>query len=169
MIRIINKFRLVVCLSIINVLAPTRFYKLKSLLLKGIGIKCGTNVRIGGKLHILSNNITFGSNIWIGDNCRIYNSPPSKVIIESNVDIAPNCTICTGTHEIGDENQRAGLGKLGNIVIGKGTWIAINSVIIAGVSIGKGNILAAGSVVTRDSSNNVMLGGVPAKKIKDLK
>ncbi|MGE2624810.1 transferase, partial [Escherichia coli] len=71
---------------------------------------------------MLSNNCVIGNNVWLGDNIKIYNSDPSRVEIGDNVDIAPNCTLCTGTHDIGTIEQRAGEGRLGNIVINSGTW-----------------------------------------------
>ncbi|HFK1762452.1 hypothetical protein AT258_23470 [Bacillus wiedmannii] len=166
--RLLNKFRLVFFLWLINLMSVTRLYKTKRFLLCMAGIKCGQNVRIGGKIFMLSNNCVIGNNVWLGDNIKIYNSDPSRVEIGDNVDIAPNCTLCTGTHDIGTIEQRAGEGRLGNIVINSGTWLGINSVIIAGVTLGTGNVIAAGSVVIKNTKNNVLMGGVPARVLKKL-
>lgn len=54
------------------------------------------------------------------------------------------------------------------INVGEGTWIGGRSTILPGVNIGKGCIIAAGSVATKDVPDNTMVGGVPAKQIKNL-
>ena len=52
-------------------------------------------------------------------------------------------------------------------IIGKDCWIGAHSIIMTGVRIGDGTIVAAGSVVTKDIPEFCIYGGVPAKKIKD--
>jgi acetyltransferase-like isoleucine patch superfamily enzyme len=54
------------------------------------------------------------------------------------------------------------------IIIGDDVWIGMNSIILRGVSIGSGSIVAAGSVVTKDVPSNVVVGGNPARIIKDI-
>ncbi|WP_198589598.1 hypothetical protein [Shewanella sp. 10N.286.51.B7] len=54
----------------------------------------------------------------------------------------------------------------GPIKIGFGTWVAAHSVIAANVTVGKGNLVAANSVVTKSTPNNSVQAGVPAKHIK---
>lgn len=55
----------------------------------------------------------------------------------------------------------------GNVTIGNDVWIALNTLILSGVSIGDGAIIAANSVVTKDVEPYAIVGGNPAKKIKD--
>ena len=55
-----------------------------------------------------------------------------------------------------------------NIKLGKNVWIGAHATILPGVTIGDNAIIAAGAVVTKDVENNVVVGGVPAKKIKDI-
>ena len=54
------------------------------------------------------------------------------------------------------------------IVLGKNVWIGSNSTILQGVTIGDGAIIAAGSVVTKDVAANTIVGGVPARFIRDI-
>jgi acetyltransferase-like isoleucine patch superfamily enzyme len=54
------------------------------------------------------------------------------------------------------------------IVIGNNVWIGCNSVILKGVTVGEGAVIAAGSVVTKDVLTNTIVGGVPARLIKQI-
>jgi acetyltransferase-like isoleucine patch superfamily enzyme len=53
------------------------------------------------------------------------------------------------------------------VIIEDDCWVGANSIILPGVTIGQGSIIAAGSVVTKDVEAFSIVGGVPAKKIKD--
>jgi len=167
----LKKLKLLLSLYIINKLSFCRLFELKRRLLIFSGIECGENISISGKIFILSTNLKIGNNVWIGDSLRIYNSSPSFVTIEDNVDIAPCCKICTGTHEIGLKDRRAGKGYLANITIGTGSWIGINSTIIAGVKIASNTIVGAGSVVVKNVPSDTLVAGIPAvvkKKLADI-
>ena len=52
------------------------------------------------------------------------------------------------------------------VVIGDHVWVGMNAVILKGVTVGEGSIIAAGSVVNKDVPAHCMVGGVPAKVIK---
>ncbi|QHN17479.1 hypothetical protein GII30_11080 [Gordonia amarae] len=54
------------------------------------------------------------------------------------------------------------------VVIGPRVWVGANSTIVPGVRIGEGAIVAAGSVVTKDVAPNTIVGGVPAKPIREI-
>ena len=56
----------------------------------------------------------------------------------------------------------------GKITVGENVWIGANATILAGVTIGDGAIIAAGAVVTKDVQPNTIVGGVPAKYLKDV-
>ena len=76
--------------------------------------------------------------------------------------------MCCVSHEIGREELRAGNAKSGDIIIEDGSWIGIGAIILPGVTIGKGSIIAAGSVVKENVEPNSLVGGVPAKLIRYL-
>jgi acetyltransferase-like isoleucine patch superfamily enzyme len=67
-----------------------------------------------------------------------------------------------------DPTKRLQTGEIGKINIGKNVWIGNNVVILKNVDIGDNSIIAAGAVVTGKFPPNVIIGGVPAKIIKNL-
>lgn len=136
--------------------------------------KCGRNVNIG-----MNSDITY-CNTYIGDNSSIgggalFLSTRAKIIIESNVMIGPHVTIISGNHrtdiigrnmiDIKDNEKKIDDDK--DIIIKNDVWIGAKSIILKGVTIGEGSIIAAGSIVTKNVDSYSIYAGVPAKKIKN--
>lgn len=84
--------------------------------------------------------------------------------------IAPNVTILTTSHTIGDSDRRAGNEFVClPVTIGRGCWIGANVLILPGCSIANGCVIAAGAVVTKNCSEpNMLYAGATAKPIRDL-
>ncbi len=80
--------------------------------------------------------------------------------------IGHNVVLATLNHEVAPEKR--GTMHPAPIVIGKNVWIGSNATLLPGVSIGDGAIIAAGAVVTMDVPVNTVVGGVPAKLIKEI-
>lgn len=70
----------------------------------------------------------------------------NNIIIGENCNIAMNVHFINGTHKIVDENRTAGKGITGEIIIGSGSWIGADTIIMPGVTIGKGVIVGAGAL-----------------------
>ena len=85
-----------------------------------------------------------------------------------NVWIAPNTLITTINHPISPKGRRQHLGISKPVKIGNDVWIGGNATILPGVTIGNNVIVAAGAVVTHDVPDNVIVGGVPAKVIREI-
>jgi len=92
----------------------------------------------------------------------------NKITIGSRVAIGPNTSFITSTHDIGDSLSRAAKLKTAPIVLEDGVWIGAGATILPGVTVGRGAIVAAGAVVTRDVPPNTLVGGVPARHIRNL-
>ncbi|WP_142135158.1 acyltransferase [Arthrobacter sp. SLBN-83] len=90
------------------------------------------------------------------------------VHIERSVSIGPEVYIGTSTHAIGPSYERAGVPSALPVRIGAGTWIGARAVILPGVTIGAGCVIAAGAVVPRDCEPNSLYAGVPARRIRAL-
>lgn len=106
-----------------------------------------------GKVQIGSNLfVNFCTNILIRDTLII----GDDVVISSNVLIRDN-----------DAHQINGTINHSPITIWNHVWIGSNAIILKGVTIGDGAIIAAGSIVTKDVPSNTLVGGNPAKIIKE--
>lgn len=131
-------------------------------------IKYGKNVHCKWDVVIHSPNkdITIGSNVGINKRCVII----SDLNIGSDVLIAPHCAFLNrGEHSydlIGCSVFDAPRNRSEKIYIGNDVWIGYGSIILGGVSIGNGAIIAAGSVVIDDVPEFSIFAGNPAREIK---
>lgn len=113
-----------------------------------------------------------GLNIEVGDeflaNYNVTILDIAKVTMGDNVWIGPGALICTVNHPLDLAGRRQHLGIAKPIRIGNDVWIGGSATVLPGVTIGNNVIIAAGAVVTKDVPDNTLVGGVPARKIKDL-
>lgn len=108
--------------------------------------------------------VTIGDRVFI--NRDAYIRP--KTTIGSRVAIGPFVRIVSDSHDLGPTYKRAGKSRFDPITIGDGTWIGAAVTILGGVTIGEGCVIAAGAVVVSDVPDNTLIGGVPARHIRDL-
>lgn len=135
----------------------------------------GDNVTIGKFAMVRPTNQyggMVGEGLKIGDNSNIgpygYVGCSGYIKIGSNVMISPRVSLFAENHNFEDITipmKEQGVTRQ-EIIIEDDCWIASNSIILAGVKIGRGAIVAAGSVVTKDVPSLAIVGGNPAKIIK---
>lgn len=117
-------------------------------------------------------NCDNGTNIHVGDNFLAnYNVTIldiASVYIGDYVMIGPSTLITTVNHPLSPMGRRKHLGIAKSVTIGNDVWIGGNCTILPGVTIGNNVIIAAGAVVTKDIPDNCVVGGIPAKVIKEL-
>lgn len=128
-----------------------------------------------GKKFLLNREVIVESpdKIEIGDNLQInarcWISGGGNLKIGNNVLIGPHVVIHTANHNY--ENKDILIRKQGHslksILIEDDVWIAANCTILPGVTVKKGTVIAAGSVVTKDTEVYGVYAGAPAKKIKE--
>jgi maltose O-acetyltransferase len=128
--------------------------------------RCGKQLRISSNVNIFNpQNMTVGDNVYIGPSCYFGGG---EIVLEDEVNIGPFVTVAAGKHTMRDGSYRFGPYEYGRIHVGRGTWLCASTVITSGVTIGKGCLVAAGSVVTKDVPDYSMVGGVPAKLIETI-
>ena len=111
-------------------------------------------------------NIHIGDNFYAGYDCVILDS--CKVTIGDNCILSPQVGIYTSTYPLNPDKRIAGYEYAKPITIGNNVWIGGGAIINPGVTIGDNVVVAPGSVVLMDIPNNVLVGGNPAKIIKEL-
>lgn len=136
-------------------------------LLKLMGMKIGGKCTIARAVYYGNiRNISLGSHTFINGGGMFHAG--GKINIGQRVTIGFRVSMVTSTHEIGPPENRCGKLIRKDIIIEDGVWIASNVFIGPGVTIGAGSVVAAGAVVIHDMPSNCLIGGVPAKVIKEL-
>ena len=130
---------------------------------------CGKNVYVGRNVCIVSPcNLTLGSNISIHDGCYIDAS--GDILIKDDVSIAHDCSILSANHTYKDLRLpiRNNPLSLAPVVIERDCWLGCKVVVLPKVTISTRTIVAAGGIVTKTFPSNVIIGGNPAKMIKEI-
>lgn len=106
-------------------------------------------------------NILFGTDVLISHQAFLQGA--GGLNFGSKIMVGPRVSFITANHDLSSRESTSA-----SIFIEDGVWIGANVVILPGVTIGKGSVVAAGSVVTRNVSPGVVVGGVPARVISTL-
>lgn len=132
-------------------------------------LKIGDNTIIeDDTLLNLSGDCQIGSNCYLS--VRVLIGCSLKVLIGNQVAIGPNVIILDTNHEFDDVNrpivEQGAVSK--EVIIGNDCWIGANAVILPGVKLEQHVVVASGSVVTKSFPKNVLVGGVPARILREL-
>ncbi len=163
--------RLQLAQMIIGLLPPHVGNRLRIYLLRWIGFRIGRGTVMWGKPRITGNGNLY-QRLRIGDHCWInldfFLNLGAAIQIGNNVSIGQQVMILTETHAIGNGTRRAGTLSAMPVTIGNGVWLGARCTILPGVTIGEGAIVAAGAVVTKSVPPNVLVGGTPARILREL-
>ena len=129
------------------------------------GIQIGDRTHVGEFTLIAANRgrVVIGSDSWLGPHCAVHGN--GGVSIGNNVMIASHCAINTVSHH--SERQDIPMSEQGifcdPVVIEDDVWIGVGAIILQGVRIGRGSIVAAGALVNRNLPPGTVAMGVPAR------
>ena len=142
--------------------------------IKSFYLKVFFGAKVGRRVVFYSNIWIFtGRNLILGDDVDL--ATGVLITTDGGVSIGARTLVGYGTKILSSNHN---IPKLPNrifdsghtkapVIIGKDAWLGANCIILPGVTIGDGAIVAAGSVVTKDVPTNVLVGGIPAKIIKE--
>jgi maltose O-acetyltransferase len=119
---------------------------------------------IGG--HGAARRLRIGADCFINQDCVF--DATAVIEIGDNVNLGHGVLITTSSHAIGGAERRGGRLEPEPVRVGDGAWLASRVVVLPGVEVGEGAIVAAGAVVTRSVPPHTMVGGVPAREIRRL-
>ncbi|WP_339629152.1 sugar O-acetyltransferase [uncultured Maribacter sp.] len=140
--------------------------EINDLLSKITGSQIDESVAVFTPLYInYGKHTKIGKNVFINFDCVFLGL--GGITIEDGVLIAPKVSLLTEGHSISPSERNGLVPK--SIHIKKNAWIGANATILQGVTIGENSVVAAGSVVSKDVPDNVVVGGTPAKIIKKMK
>jgi acetyltransferase-like isoleucine patch superfamily enzyme len=159
---------------------PKRLYLYGGLpvVIGSLDITMGNNVRLAAMTTLSGRSVgnvipklEIGNNVGIAWRTSI--SVGRKVQIGNNVRIAGDCFLAGYPgHPIDAKNRALGMPdteeQVGDIILEDDVWLATGVKVMPGVTIGRGTIVAAGSVVTKNLPSYVLAGGAPAKVVKSL-
>lgn len=134
-----------------------------------IGPHCSISAGMVPGQELLSDRIlSIGNRCLIGRNSSIV--AHLEIVIEDDVYFGPNVYVTDQNHGVEDLSLPIGKQSVSEepVVIGAGSWIGTNAVILPGVTIGAHCAVGAGSVVTKDLPKNSVAVGAPARVVRQL-
>jgi maltose O-acetyltransferase len=114
----------------------------------------------------IQHRFSVGPDCFVNVDCHFELS--DRITIGAHVAIGHEVMILTSTHRMGPAERRAGPLVTRPVTLESGCWIGARAVILPGVTVGAGSVVAAGAVVTKDVPAGVMVGGVPASTLRAL-
>jgi acetyltransferase-like isoleucine patch superfamily enzyme len=142
---------------------PSHSFRKMFYVLSGMKLGKGSTVHMWANFFD-PNNIVIGEDTIIGDHAFL--DGRGQLVIGDHVDIASSVMIYNSEHDLEKDDFSA---RVEPVLIGDYVFIGPRAIILPGVKIGRGAVVAAGAVVTKDVPDFAIVGGVPAKIIGERK
>lgn len=136
--------------------------------LDGAVINIGNETFIGSSTFVCSSKISIGNQVLISWGCTIMDNNAHSLVFEERRNDVHDWKRSLEEGEVGKYKDWSNVAK-GEIIIKDKSWIGFNVIILKGVTIGEGAVVAAGSVVTKDVPDYAVVAGNPATVLKYTK
>lgn len=125
---------------------------------------CGKNLQVARHVTVnFTNRMEIGRDVFLATGCWLH--AQAGIALEDEVQIGPYAVLATGDHTQVGGSFRFGPSSVAPIRVREGSWIAAHATVTKGVILGRGALLAANSVATRDVPPFALAAGVPARII----
>ena len=132
-----------------------------------LGMRIGPGTTLRGGSYLYGGRLTTGKNCQVNRGCYFDFTGP--ITFADNVVVGHGVTFVTAEHDIGGADRRAGHSVVGQpIVVESGVWVGANALILPGITVHTGAVVAAGAVVTKDVPAQALVTGVPARVVRYL-
>jgi acetyltransferase-like isoleucine patch superfamily enzyme len=157
--KIVN--RLVIKRALMRFVSFAPFQFLRLLGLAAAGVRMGSDIVLKPGVEVLApKNLTIGSHLHIGRNVHL--DSRGGLTIGDNVNISDDVAIWTAEHDIQSPEF---VMTTGRVVVGARVWLAFRCIVMPGVTLGEGCVVASAAVVTKDVPPFTVVAGIPAKVI----
>ena len=138
------------------------FYAWRNFWLRVFGAKLGSRVHVYPSARIWQPwNLAAGDGACIAAGAECYCA--DAITLGKGAIVSQNAYLCTASHDIALETFDL---KTAPVSVGANAWVASRAIVLPGVTLGEGAVVAAGAVVTKDVDPWTVVGGNPAKFIK---
>lgn len=150
----------------INAVPPGDFEAMREVLEELTGQALDASVRVLPPFHADGGrNLRFGRNVFVNHGFTAV--VVGGIEIGDDVMIGPNVQLISGGHPLDPETRRSAC-TCAPIRVGRGVWIGAGAMVLQGVTVGDDAVVAAGAVVTEDVPPRTLVGGVPARVLREL-
>jgi maltose O-acetyltransferase len=127
--------------------------------------RCGRNFQVASRVTLVGlQHVSVGDDVYLAPGVALLAS--CGVTLEDEVMLAYHVVVVDGNHTAIDGSYRFGRRDEAPVLIRRGAWVAANSTVLPGVTIGRGAVVGANSAVSRDVPDGAAVGGVPARPIR---
>jgi maltose O-acetyltransferase len=165
-------FRLLFATLLVRLIPALCLCRLRAAIYRRVaGIPIGAHTMILGTMEFsttaeVQKRLRIGSHTII--NKRVFIDLTGDVAIGDNVSVGHHVVLITADHDIGRPERRSGALRPRKVTIEDGVWVGACTTVLPGVRVGAASVVTAGALVAADVPPNKLVGGVPARTIKQL-
>lgn len=147
--------------------SPFLARRARSVLYRAFGLDISYRALVSSNVFFRDSQVAIGPGTTINYGCIFDNR--AGVQIGKNVGVGIGVVFLNSDHNIEDPSRRAGTGRWASVKVCDGAYIGSGSILLPGVEVSSGVVVAAGSVVTKNCAPNGLYAGTPARRIRELK